>query len=95
MRMLLIATAAAAVAAAAPAAAETRFDHDGYTYTYKAETKGDRQIITGRRSPDNAPFRLVVRGDKVRGTSNGTPVSFRLSEVERYALTETQVTSAD
>lgn len=95
MRTLLIATAAAAVAASAPAAAETRFEHDGYTYVYKAEAKGDRQIVSGHRFPGNAPFRLVVRGDKVSGTSNGVPVSFRTAQVERLVGVDKQVVAAD
>lgn len=92
MRMLLTISATAAVLAGTPAiaadSAETRFEHDGYTYVYKAEESAGRKIITGRRFPGNADFRLVVNGDRVRGVTNGMPVSFKLSDVKRFKANE-------
>lgn len=92
MRMLFAISATAAALIAAPATAgdpaETRFKHEGYTYAYTAEDSGERKIITGRRYPGNTPFRLVVNGDRVRGVTGGTPVSFKLSEVERIGSVE-------
>lgn len=92
MRMLLTISATAAVLAGSPAiageSAETRFEHDGYTYVYKAEETKGRKVITGRRYPGNAVFRLVVKGDRVSGLSDGRPVSFKLSDVRRLGETE-------
>lgn len=80
-------TAFAAFALAAPVAAlaqpeETRFEHDGFTYVFTAHDAGKTKIITGKRYPRGDSFRLVVSNGRVRGTSAGKAVEFRLSEVE-------------
>ncbi|RJF90539.1 hypothetical protein D3876_09930 [Sphingomonas cavernae] len=86
--MLLTISATAAVLTGVPAIAgepaTTRFEHDGYSYVYKTRESAGRKIITGHRFPGNSPFRLVVNGDRVSGISDGRPVSFKLSEVERF-----------
>ena len=62
---------------------ERTFEHDGQTYVYTTTVANDRQIITGRRFPSGAPFRLVVRGDRVtrtadaRGAVRGTQLASR------------------
>jgi len=56
------------------------FTHDGQTYVYTVTDAHDRQVLSGHRYPSGAPFRLVVRGDRVSGTANGVPVSFRTRE---------------
>lgn len=71
---------------------ERTFEHDGQTYVYTTTVANDRQIITGRRFPSGAPFRLVVRGDRVTGTAGGVPVSFRTAEA-RGAVRGTQLAS--
>ena len=71
---------------------ERTFEHDGQTYVYTTTVANDRQIITGRRFPSGAPFRLVVRGDRVTGTAGGVPVSFRTVEA-RGAVRGTQLAS--
>lgn len=79
---------AAALAAIVPAAAlaepvKGQFEHEGYSYVFTATEKGDSRIISGKRYPGAEAFRLVVADGRVRGTSAGKPVSFRLAEVER------------
>lgn len=79
-------TIAAAVAAALTstigmAADNTqRFTHDGMTYVYTSKQSGNRQVIDGRRFPSGAGFHLVVRNDRVSGTSGGVPVEFTLAD---------------
>jgi hypothetical protein len=80
-------TTIAALALAVPVAAfaetdTTTFERDGYTYVYTTKEKGGATILAGKRYPGAEVFRLVVENGRVRGISNGRPVSFRLSEVE-------------
>lgn len=80
-------TAIAALALAIPAAAfaetaTTSFERDGYTYVYTTKEKDGATILAGKRYPGAESFRLVVENGRVRGISNGRPVSFSLSEVE-------------
>ena len=56
------------------------FEHDGQTYVYTSTFANDRQVISGRRYPAGAPFRLVVRNGRVSGTAGGVPVSFKVAE---------------
>ncbi|MDB5696547.1 MAG: hypothetical protein JWN21_2090 [Sphingomonas bacterium] len=66
----------AGVAARGP---DQRFTRDGMTYVYSVSpAAGGRQVIQGRRLPGNSSFRLVVKGNRVAGTSGGQPVSFRV-----------------
>lgn len=61
---------------------QQRFVRDGQTYVYTAaQVGGTTQVIDGRSYPSGALFHLVVSSDRVSGTSNGTPVSFRLADV--------------
>ncbi|MCF8708843.1 hypothetical protein [Rhizorhapis sp. SPR117] len=82
--MLSIIAAGAVLSFVSPALAgpvETgSFERDGYTYVYKVEQKGESKVITGRSYPGGKKFSLVVRGDMVTGTSNGTPVRFHVAE---------------
>lgn len=90
--LTLLATAAAAVlatAANAHDAGEQRFVHDGQTYVYTSATRGDLQVLDGHRFPSGSRFHLVVRGDQVTGTANGTPVTFRTTEAQGATGTET------
>ena len=86
MRMLSVLAILAAPAAAAissPALAEPEtgsFKHEGYTYVYEVKEQGSTQLISGRRYPGAVPFSLRVRDGVVSGTSNGTPVTFDVSE---------------
>jgi len=61
---------------------ERTFEHDGSTYVYTSTVANGRQVLTGRRFPSGAPFRLVVRGDRVTGTAGGVPVSFRTTDAK-------------
>lgn len=77
----------AALAIAIPAAAfaetaTTTFERDGYTYVYTSREKDGATILAGKRYPGAESFRLVVENGRVRGISNGRPVSFKLSEVK-------------
>lgn len=89
MRMLSLIAAGAALSFAVPALAEpaatSGFKHDGYTYVYTVEQKGDMQLISGHSYPGGAPFSLVVRGDRVSGSSNGVAVSFNVEDARGAA----------
>lgn len=83
-----VTAAIAAFALAVPAVAlaqpeQTRFEHDGFTYVFTARDAGKAKIIAGKRYPGADSFRLIVSNGRVRGTSAGKTVEFRLSEVER------------
>lgn len=80
MRTFLTTIALLATAMPVPLLAQTtaqRFTRDGVTYVYTVTSRGDRQVIQGRRLPSGSAFRLVVSGDRVDGVSGGQPVSFR------------------
>ncbi len=64
---------------------ERTFQHEGQTYVYTSTVAASRQVISGRTFPSGAPFRLVVRGDRVTGTAAGVPVSFRTTEAKGAA----------
>lgn len=84
MRMLSMFAAIAATSLAAPAVAESgksaSFEHEGVTYVYTVEQKGDAQVISGKRYPGAIRFRLRVRDGHVSGISNGVAVRFRESQ---------------
>lgn len=61
---------------------ERTFQHGGQTYVYTTTIANDRQVISGRSYPSGAPFRLVVRGNRVTGTAGGVPVSFRTADAK-------------
>jgi len=85
-KFLTAAIAAAAIATPAVASAEpsqSRFEHEGFTYVFTARDTGAAKIIAGKRYPGAESFRLVVSNGRVRGTSAGNPVEFRLTEVDR------------
>jgi hypothetical protein len=83
MRKFTIALAAAATAlistvGIAGAPEQQSFTRDGRTYVYTTATREDgRTVIEGRQVGSPSRFRLLVNGDRVTGTSNGFPVSFR------------------
>jgi hypothetical protein len=87
--------AVAAVAATTAHAGEERFTHEGRTYVYTSEAVNGSTVITGRSYPGGEPFRYLVRGNRVRGETNGRPVAFRLSEAAGAARTATTVAAAD
>ncbi|GAA0668484.1 hypothetical protein FHT00_000311 [Sphingomonas insulae] len=80
----ILAAAAAALTSTIGMArgAERTFEHEGQTYVYTTTVANDRQVISGRRYPSGAPFRLVVRGNRVTGTAGGVPVSFRTADAK-------------
>ena len=86
MRMLTITTALlglAAISAPALAAAGDRsFEHDGNTYVYHVENKGELKLISGKTYPTGENFTFVVRGDRVSGQIGARNVSFSLSDVQ-------------
>lgn len=56
------------------------FTRDGRTYVYTTSARDDgRMLIEGRETGSNGRFRLLVNGNRVTGSSNGFPVSFRTS----------------
>ncbi|SEL43854.1 hypothetical protein SAMN05216382_2052 [Sphingomonas palmae] len=83
MRKIAFIAAAAATAlistvgiAAEPA--QQRFTHEGRTYVYtQTARENGKTLIEGHEVDSHEKFRLLVDGDRVRGTSNGYPVSFR------------------
>jgi hypothetical protein len=78
----IIAVAATALTSTIGMAAETEqsFVHEGSTYVYTSKMNDGRQVIDGHRFPSGQTFHLVVRGDRVSGTSNGVPVAFKTAE---------------
>lgn len=83
----ILAAAAAALTTTAGMAreGERSFRHEGQTYVYTTSFVDGREIISGHRYPAGAPFRLVVRGNRVTGTAGGVPVSFRTAEARGAA----------
>jgi hypothetical protein len=75
-----IALSLLATAPAFAANAERSFTRDGVTYTYVAHHRGDSVVLKGRAFPKGSAFRLVVRGDLVRGVSGGVPVAFKVQK---------------
>jgi hypothetical protein len=71
---------------ATPALAET-FTHEGVTYEYTVEQKGNIRVITGKDTSSGRPFELTVRSGWVDGHVDGTPVSFSKREVVRLRPT--------
>ncbi|MCP3734843.1 hypothetical protein M9979_08160 [Sphingomonas sp. RP10(2022)] len=64
---------------------ERSFRHDGQTYVYTSTVVDGAKVISGRRYPAGAPFRLTVRGNHVTGTAGGVPVSFRTADAKGAA----------
>lgn len=65
---------------------EQRFVHAGSTYVYTTAPSGERgTVIAGQRLPGGEAFRLIVRGDRVTGTSGGVPVAFRTTSAKGAA----------
>lgn len=84
LSFVLAAVAATALISSATIAGEPEqqtFTRDGRTYVYTTTAKDDgRTVIEGRQLGSPARFRLLVKGDRVTGFSNGYPVSFRASQ---------------
>lgn len=84
----------AAAAASTPAIAETVV-HNGVTYVYTVEQRGDIQILKGEDTKTRKPFTLRVSRNWVDGDVNGSPVSFSKRDVirlkPRVATTEIAV----
>ncbi|MEG3165031.1 hypothetical protein U1701_10530 [Sphingomonas sp. PB2P19] len=85
--ILILTAAAAALTSTVGIAAEGRqsFVHEGSTYVYTTSEQDGRQVINGRRFPSGQQFHLIVRGDRVSGTSGGVPVSFKTREASGAA----------
>jgi hypothetical protein len=76
-----ISIAIAAAAMITPALAETLV-HNGKTYTYSVEQRGNIRLISGEDS-DHRAFKLRVSNRWVDGTVDGSPVSFSTRDVIR------------
>jgi hypothetical protein len=85
--ILILTAAAAALTSSVGMAAEGRqsFVHEGSTYVYTTSRQDGRQVIDGRRFPSGQSFHLIVRGDRVSGTSGGVPVSFKTRDASGAA----------
>ena len=85
--ILILTAAAAALTSSIGMAADGQqsFVHDGSTYVYTSSVQAGRQVIDGRRLPSGQAFHLVVKGDRVSGTSGGVPVSFKTKEASGAA----------
>jgi hypothetical protein len=85
--ILILTAAAAALTSSIGMAAEGKqsFVHDGSTYVYTSTKLDGRQVIDGRRFPSGQAFHLVVKGERVSGTSGGVPVSFKTKEASGAA----------
>ncbi len=83
----ILATVAATLTSTIGMASEGQqtFQYEGETYVYTSTVANDRQVISGRRFPSGAPFRLVVRGNRVTGTAGGVPVAFKTADAKGAA----------
>jgi hypothetical protein len=94
-----ILTLAAITAAAIPtigaiaAEGEQTFVHEGSTYVYTRSNVNGSSVIQGHRYPGGEPFRFVVKGHRVTGTTGTTSVAFSTDEA-RGALGAGVETSA-
>lgn len=73
----------AAVLLSLPVAAyagERSFTRDGVTYVYTSEQRGETTVLKGKALPDGSAYTLTVRGKKVTGHVDGTPVSFSIAK---------------
>jgi hypothetical protein len=52
---------------------------DGVAYSYKTIEKDGVTVLQGTGGSD---FRYEIRGDKVTGQVNGTPVAFNVSDMD-------------
>lgn len=80
---LSLVAASLLIAPAAHAAEDTSFTHDGVTYSYTTEVKGNEKIVRGTAYAGNVPFELHIRKKTVTGTFNNRPVDFSVSEVKQ------------
>lgn len=83
VRKLFAAAAFAAFVSTPALASDTAvrtFVRDGVTYSYTTVEKDGVTVLKG--TADNSDFRLEVRGDKVVGFANGTPVAFKVPAVK-------------
>jgi hypothetical protein len=78
------------VAVAQPSVTVTadRFVHDGVAYEYTSEVVGSRTIYRGTARNGLVPFKLVVRGERVRGEVGDRQVAFRLKDRVRLPARE-------
>lgn len=78
---IIAAAAAAALFSTVGIAAEPEqqsFTHEGRTYVYTQTARANgKTLIEGHEVGSRERFRLLVDGDRVSGTTNGYPVSFR------------------
>jgi hypothetical protein len=72
----------AALATSTPALAET-FVHNGTTYVYAIQQRGNVKTIKGQDATMRRPFTLHVRNGWVEGVVDGNPVSFSTRDVVR------------
>ena len=83
----ILAAIAIPAAASAGEAPKRSFTRDGITYIYTSVPKGDATVLAGRAYPSGRDFSLTVRGDRVRGFSDGVPVSFKAEPTARGSAT--------
>jgi hypothetical protein len=85
MNKFHFAAALLSLAVVTPASAKSEavtFKHEGVTYKYTVKNVSEtKRVISGYATP-GASFHLVVTGDSVSGTANGTPVSFTVTEAK-------------
>ncbi|HJO63912.1 MAG TPA: hypothetical protein QF469_01105 [Sphingomonas sanguinis] len=98
MRKTILTLAAIAATAiptigAIAAEGEQSFVHEGSTYVYTRINDNGRAVIQGHRYPGGEPFRFVVKGHRVTGTTGNTEVSFTTDQA-RGALGAGVETSA-
>lgn len=85
MKKIVIPALALAVLAPSVVVAEAapqRFTHDGKSYSYTVEDRGDYRVIRGVEENNRKLFHLRVGESHVRGTMGGRPVSFPLDQVK-------------
>ena len=70
-------------------ALDETFIHDGSTYVYSVEERGDLRILKGEVVESRKPFTLRVSRNWVDGEVDGSPVSFSKRDVVRLKPTVT------
>jgi hypothetical protein len=85
MKKIFIPALALAVLAPSVVVAEAapqRFTHEGKSYSYTVEERGDYRLIRGVEENSRKPFVLRVGESRVRGTMGNNNVSFHLNKVK-------------
>lgn len=80
LTLAIMAAIATPTIGAIAAEGEQTFVHEGSTYVYTRSNENGHAVIQGCRYPGGEPFRFVVKGHRVTGTTGNRPVAFTTDE---------------